>query len=149
MIDEKELDSLTRLSVAPSMSSLYYQLFKDSDVDVGHCATARRYVMTCTLYIMPVAGVLDRWVHSWEHRSMSWHANASRNTPCDPARTSPRSVRFRDSIEVQKDDAQTEGTSWSSKLRSCDLSGAPSVCSLPTILNTSPWYMCRWEPPLA
>ena len=129
MIDAKVLDSLTRLSVAPSMSSLYYQLFKDSDVDVGHCATARRYVMTCALYVMPVACVLYRWVHTWEHRSMSWHANASRDTHRDPARTS--SVRFRDSIEVQK-----EGTSWSSKLRSCDLSGTPSLSSRPTILNT-------------
>jgi len=129
MIDAKVLDSLTRLSVAPSMSSLYYQLFKDSDVDVGHCATARRYVMTCALYVMPVAGVFDRWVHNCEHRSMSWHANASRDTHRDPARTS--SVRFRDSIEVKK-----EGTSWSNKLRSCDLSGTPSLCSRPTILNT-------------
>ena len=39
--DPKVLEAFTRLSVAPSMSSLYYQLYKDSEVDVGHCATAR------------------------------------------------------------------------------------------------------------
>jgi hypothetical protein len=40
-LDLKDLEAMTRLSVAPSMSSLYYQLYKDSDVDVGHCASAR------------------------------------------------------------------------------------------------------------
>ena len=40
-LDSKDLEAMTRLSVAPSMSSLYYQLYKDSDVDVGHCASAR------------------------------------------------------------------------------------------------------------
>ena len=41
VINPQEVDAITRLSVAPTMSSLYYQLYKDSVVDVGLCATAR------------------------------------------------------------------------------------------------------------